>query len=196
MFNDAGLRSAVCEAYSAAARQPAVKHPFPVGREFAESLGYPAGLLDSLPDSAVDAFAGVSNASLLAEVDEGSAVLDLGCGAGLDALIAARRTGRHGKVYGVDFSDSMLERAKRAACEAGTDNVEFLHGDAERLPLPDAAVDVALTNGIFNLNPQRAEIFGELARVVRPGGTLYGAELILVDSLPERERTSATNWFA
>ena len=196
MLHDASLRDAVWKAYSAAARQPAGKHPFPVGREFAESLGYPGELLDSLPDSAVDAFAGVSNVSLVAEINEACTVLDLGCGAGLDALVAARRTGQSGRVFGVDFSDSMLERAKRAAREAGTDNVDFVRGDAEQVPLPDASIDVALTNGIFNLNHQRAEILGELARVVRPGGTMFGAELILVDPLPESERTSATSWFA
>lgn len=196
MITDVGLRDAVREVYSAAARQPAGKHPFPVGREFAESLGYPGDLLDSLPPSAVDAFAGVSNVALFAEITEGSTILDLGCGAGLDALIASRRTGPRGKVYGVDFSDSMLERANRAVHEAGAENVEFLSADAEQLPLPDAAMDVALVNGILNLNPQRAAIFSELARVVRPGGTVFGAELILADPLPESERACPTNWFA
>ena len=196
MFNGVGLRDAVCAAYSAAARQPADKHPFPVGREFAESLGYPAELLDSLPDSAADAFAGVSNVALFAEINVACTILDLGCGAGLDALIAARRTGPSGRVYGVDFSNSMLERANRAAREAGAYNVEFMRGDAEQLPLPDGSIDIALTNGIFNLNHRRAKIFSELARVVRPGGTMFGAELILVGPRPENERTSATNWFA
>ncbi len=196
MITDAGLRAAVCEAYSAAARQPAGKHPFPVGREFAESLGYPGGLLDSLPASAVDAFAGVSNVSLFADIVEGSTVLDLGCGAGLDALIASRRTGAGGKVCGLDFSDSMLERASRAEREAGARNIELVHADAERLPLPDSAIDVVLVNGIFNLNRRRAEILGELTRVMRRGGMVFGAELILAAALPEGEHTCPTNWFA
>ncbi len=196
MIKNVDLGDAVCEAYSAVARQPAGKHPFPVGREFAESLGYPGDLLDSVPASSVDAFAGVSNVAVFAEIAAGSTVLDLGCGAGLDALLASRRTGSHGKVYGVDFSNSMLERANRAAREAGAENVEFLSADAEQLPLADASIDVALVNGVFNLNPQRAAIFSDLARVVRPGGAVFGAELVLVDALPESERACPTNWFA
>jgi len=196
VIHAADLREAVREAYSSAARQPAGKHPFPVGRAFAESVGYPGELLDSLPPAAVEAFAGVSNVSLIAEIPAGAIVLDLGCGAALDALVAARRTGPRGKVYGCDFSDSMLERARQAADEAGVGNVEIRRADAERLPLPDASIDVALVNGIFNLNPNRAAVFGELARVMRPSGSVFGAELILAQPLPEAERTCATNWFA
>lgn len=190
------LRDAVREAYSAAATEPTGKHPFPVGRAFAESVGYAADELDSTLPAAVEGFAGVSNVAIFAEIPPGSVVLDLGCGAGLDALIAARRVGSTGKVYGVDFSPVMLERAWRAAREAATRNVEFIQADAERIPLQDATIDVALVNGIFNLNPRRTELFRELARVVRPGGCVFGAELILVQPLPEAERTCATNWFA
>lgn len=196
MTEAAELRQAVREAYSAAARRPESKHPFPVGRAFAESLGYPAELLDSLPPVAVEAFAGVSSVSLLAGIPAGAVVLDLGCGAGLDALVASRRAGPLGKVHGVDFSESMLERAHRAAAEAGAENIELHRADAERLPLPDSSVDVALTNGIFNLNPDRTAVFSELARVMRPAGAVFGAELVLVQPLPEAERTCATNWFA
>ncbi len=173
------LRDGVRRAYSAAARQPGDDHPFPVGRSFAESLGYPRELLDEMPLLAVDAFAGVSNVSVSADVSGGAVVLDLGCGAGLDSLIAARRAGPCGRVIGVDFSSATLDRARRAASEAGIDNVVFCRGDAERLPMEDGGVDVALVNGIFNLNPARGAIFRELGRVVRPGGEAYTAELIL-----------------
>jgi SAM-dependent methyltransferase len=189
------LRDAVRDAYSAAAGQPQAKHAFPVGREFAEGVGYPADLLDTLPPAAVEAFAGVSNVAQFAEIPPGCVVLDLGCGAGLDTLIAARRTGPKGKVYGVDFSAVMLERARRAAAEAGAENVELREADAERLLLPDASIDVALANGIFNLNPNRTAIFGELGRVVRPNGRVFAAELILTAPLPDAERTCSTNWF-
>ncbi len=190
------LRMAVRDAYSAAAMNPGSRHAFPVGRRFAESLGYPPDLLDSLPSAAVEAFAGVSNVAVFAKIPEGAAVLDLGCGAGLDSLVAARRAGPRGRIIGVDFSPAMLERARRAAAEARAANVELRLADAERLPLDDGAVDVALVNGIFNLNPDREGLFRELARVVRPGGVVYAAELVLVEPLPEQERTSATNWFA
>ncbi len=196
MESTAQLREGVREAYSAAADRPADKHAFPVGRGFAESLGYTPEELDRTPDAAVDAFAGVSNVAEIALLAPGMRVLDLGCGAGLDAQIAARRVGPGGRVVGVDYSESMLARAMRAAEEAGLSRLEFVQGDAERIPLPDGSFDVALVNGIFNLNPVRDAIFAELARLVMPGGAVYAAELILAGPLPEGTTCNATNWFA
>ncbi len=190
------LRAGVRQAYSAAADNPQAEHPFPVGRQFAQSLGYPPELLADLPASAVEAFAGVSNVAVFADIPESATVLDLGCGAGLDSLIAAKRVGPTGRIIGIDFSESMLTRARQAAAEAGLNNLEFHQTDAEELFLEDAAIDVALVNGIFNLNPARDLIFRELARVVRPGGAVYGAEIILRQSLPPEEQASETNWFA
>jgi arsenite methyltransferase len=190
------LREKVREAYSAAAERPSHKHPFPVGRAFAESIGYPAALLDSLPPISMEAFAGVSNVSLFAEIPEGAIVLDLGCGAGLDSLIAARRAGPSGKVIGVDFSGPMLDRARQAAMEAAVQNACFEQTDAEHLPLGSASVDVALINGIFNLNPARESIFRELARVLRPGAVAYVAELTLANPLPAKVKQSEADWFA
>jgi ubiquinone/menaquinone biosynthesis C-methylase UbiE len=167
-----------------------------VGRGFAESLGYPLEQLTKLPEVSVEAFAGVSNVAVTADIPPGATVLDLGCGAGLDSLLAAVRVGPLGKVIGVDFSASMLNRARRGASEAGLSNVEFRAADAERLPLADASVDVALVNGIFNLNPMRDAIFRELARVVRPGGVVYAAELILRGPVERPETIDGANWFA
>ncbi len=189
------LRGAVSRAYSLAAESPGIKHSFPVGRRFAESLGYPPEVLAELPSDSVDAFAGVSNVAVLASIPAGAAVLDLGCGAGLDSLIAARRAGPTGRVVGIDFSDAMLGRARRAAATSGVD-VSFRRGDAESLPLEGGSIDVALVNGIFNLNPARAAIFGELARVVRPGGAVYAAELVLSEPLPRTGPPSDAEWFA
>ncbi|MBI3667273.1 MAG: methyltransferase domain-containing protein [Acidobacteria bacterium] len=133
---------------------------------------------------------------MFADIQRGGTVLDLGCGAGLDALIAAHRVGPEGKVVGVDFSNSMLERARRGASQAAIQNVVFCKGDAERLPLRNASVTVALVNGIFNLNPARECIFRELARVVRAGGAVYAAELILSRPLPPEQKQSGADWFA
>lgn len=190
------LRECVRNAYSAAAENPNDEHAFPVGRPFAESVGYNAELLDSLPAAAVEAFAGVSNVSILADIRAGDRVLDLGCGGGLDSLVASRRVGSAGTVIGVDFSKAMLARARQAAKEDGVRNVEFRLADAEKLPVADASVDAALVNGIFNLNPAREAIFRELARVMRPGGSAWVAELILTESLSEKVRANPTNWFA
>jgi SAM-dependent methyltransferase len=190
------LRASVQGAYSAAAERPQDEHPFPVGRQFAESLGYPQDLLVGLPSVSVDAFSGVSNIAVFADIGEGVTVLDLGCGAGLDSLVAAQRTGPKGKVIGVDFSDAMLVRARQAAAEVGVGNVEFYQADAEDLPIEDGVIDVVLVNGIFNLNPMRDSIFRELVRVVRQGGAVYAAELILRQPLPQEIQDSEANWFA
>jgi ubiquinone/menaquinone biosynthesis C-methylase UbiE len=153
-------------------------------------------MLDRLPPVTVEAFAGVSTVSLWADLPPGARVLDLGCGAGLDAVIAAERVGPAGQVIGVDFSEAMLARARQGGAEAGRANVEFRQGDAEAMPLADGEIDVAMANGLFNLNPERAAIFRELARVLRPGGTVFAAEMILREPLPPEEQGDISNWFA
>lgn len=190
------VEQAVRQAYSAAAEGPGQKHPFPVGRNFAESLGYPTQLLDRLPEISVDAFTGVSNVSITAPIRKGARVLDLGCGAGLDTLIAARRVGTAGLVVGIDFSSEMLVRAADAKAQANFQNIQLVLAEAGELPLRHASLDAAIVNGIFNLNPSRHLIFRELARVVRPGGFVVSAELVLLHPLPLSARASATNWFA
>jgi ubiquinone/menaquinone biosynthesis C-methylase UbiE len=144
-----------------------------------------------MPEPAVAAFAGVAAVSVAADLTPGERVLDLGCGAGLDSLVAAGRVGPDGWVVGVDFSADMLARA----AAAGAERVFWCRASAEDLPLANGSIDVALVNGIFNLNPGRSRIMAELARVVRPGGRVHAAELVLRGPLPEAERTAA-NWFA
>jgi arsenite methyltransferase len=190
------LRAKVNGAYSAAATRPEQKHPFPIGRELAENLEYPSEVLDNVPYPSVEAFAGVSNVSLFAELPVGATVLDLGCGAGMDSIIAARRVGPTGRVTGIDFSEAMLTRARAAKELVNLPYLQFQQGDAEYLPLADESIDVALVNGIFNLNPKRKEVFSELVRVLRPQGRAYVAELILTRPLPEGDHASESNWFA
>ena len=178
-INVSSLREGVREAYSRAAQHPDEDHPFPVGRDLAESVGYPAELLSGLLAVVVEAFAGVSDLALLAEIPSGATVLDLGSGAGLDSIIAAGRVGPQGQVLAVDFSSAMLSSMEQAVLESGATNIKIFHSDAESLPLEDLSVDVALVNGIFNLKPERSKIFTELARVVKPGGCVFAAELVL-----------------
>jgi SAM-dependent methyltransferase len=177
------LRAAVRDAYSRAASHPGEKHPFPAGAALAESLGYARPLLTDYP-SAAEAFAGVSCVPAFAGLDARMTVLDLGCGAGLDSIAVAPRVR---KVIGLDFSAEMLARAAL--------HTDAVQGEAERLPFAAASFDAVLANGIFNLNPRRQEIFSEIARVLRPGGCAWGAELILQAPLDEEARSRA-NWFA
>jgi arsenite methyltransferase len=192
----ARLREAVREAYSAAAVAPGAGHPFPVGRALAESLAYPPEDLAALPTIAIDAFAGVSNVSVFSHLLPDMRVLDLGCGAGLDSLIACRRVGPRGVVLGVDFSAEMLKRARQATLLCRADNIGFCQAAGENLPVKQGGIDVAMVNGIFNLNPAREKIFRELARVVREGGSVYAAELVLREPLPPAARGRDENWFA
>jgi arsenite methyltransferase len=190
------LRDGVHKAYSAVAEQPEAEHPFAVGKQFAAGLGYPVDLLDRLPPVSVQAFTGVSNVSLFADLPPGARVLDLGCGAGLDSVIVAQRVGPKGAVLGVDFSRAMLSRARRGGIEAGAANTEFCQAAAENLPLAGGSVDVALVNGLFNLNPARGAIFQELARVLKSGGRVYAAELVLREPAPTAETLNPDDWFA
>ena len=190
------LRDKVREAYSNAADTPGDSHPFPLGFDFALSLGYPEDLLERLPESSVRRFAGVSNVSIFAEITAGSTILDFGCGSGTDSLIAGEMAGSEGRVYGVDFSLPMLSYARAGASEAGAASVEFRETEGLHIPFADGMFDVALVNGIFNLNPERAGLFQELARVIRPGGVLYGAEIVLREPMDDGERAGLSNWFS
>ncbi len=185
------LHNQVRTAYTEIALSPADNQFFPCGRLLAEDLHYPADLLDNLPAAAVEAFCGVGDVSLYASIRPTDVVLDVGCGAGLDTILAA---GRAAKVIGVDFCPAMLERAQLCLKEARLEGkVTLLRAEAQSLPLLDASIDVALVNGLFNLNPLREQVFLELARVLRPGGALYCSELILNGS---PDRSAQTNWFS
>jgi SAM-dependent methyltransferase len=194
-FEDSQLLDAVRQSYSRAADDPAGKHPFPVGRGFSESVGYPAHILDALPAATVNAFVGVSNVSVFADISEGSTVLDIGCGSGLDSLIAAGKAGFAGRVIGVDFSESMLKKAREAAAEAGFE-IEFHCCDASQIPLEDGSIDVILVNGIFNLNPKREEIFVEMNRLLKAGGHTYAAELVLTSPIRRKALRNLDDWFS
>jgi SAM-dependent methyltransferase len=190
------IRHGVRKSYSRAATDPGGRHPFPCGPAFALDLGYPKELLASLPEKAQASFVGVSPVSLFADLAEGSTILDLGCGAGLDAVIAADRVGPTGLAIGVDFSPAMLNQARQAAAEANLANLKFICADVERLPLTARSVDVVLVNGIFNLNPNRTAVFAEIGRVIRPGGWVYAAELVLTGPLPPKKLRHLDDWFS
>jgi SAM-dependent methyltransferase len=181
------IRESVKERFARLAQSPGLEHGFPVGPESAVSLGYPARDIDALPDSATESFAGVGNPFSLGPIDPGQTVLDLGCGAGMDSILAARRVGPTGRVIGVDATEAMIVKAKRNAEESDLANVEFRHGEAEALPVASETVDAVISNGVFNLCLDKPRVLHDVFRVLRAGGRLFMADMILEDHVtPEK----------
>jgi len=148
----------------------------------------------ALPSEAVAASLGCGNPTALADLSPGETVLDLGSGGGIDVLLSARRVGRSGKVYGLDMTDEMLALARANQRKAGLDNVEFLKGEIESIPLPDGSVDVVISNCVINLSADKDRVFAEALRVLRPGGRLAVSDVVVRGSVPADIRTSVELW--
>lgn len=188
------LACAVQAKYTEVATTPERGFHFHTGRPLAQLLGYPAAWIDAVPEAAVDRFAGVGNPFGFGLLPAGVTVLDVGSGAGFDAQHAARQVGPAGQVIGVDMTPAMLAAARAAAAEAGLTNLEFREGRAERLPLPDAAVDVVISNGVINLCPDKAAVYRELHRVLKPGGWLQLADVMVQLPVPKEARAEIDLW--
>jgi arsenite methyltransferase len=165
------LKSEIKRTYAEVSEQPQKDFIFPTGRTWAEDLDYSSTLLDRVPDRAVESFAGVANPFALGALEPGEHVLDLGCGAGTDTLVAAQMVAPDGEVTGIDMTPEMLEKARAAAGELGATNVDFVEGEVERLPFGDGAFDVVISNGVIDLVPDKDAVFTEIYRVLKPGGT-------------------------
>ena len=194
-FDAAGLREGVARMYAEVARDPGGDFHFHRGSAYAvEMLGYDRSDLDALPASAPAAFAGVGNPLAIGPIREGETIVDVGSGAGTDLLIAARRVGPSGRAIGVDMTEEMRSRAMAAAAEAGLSNMEIRIGDAQSLPVEDGQPDVVISNGVINLTTDKVQAFEEIFRVLRPGGRLQLADIVVSAELSEGIRNDVDLW--
>ena len=187
------LKSEIKKTYASVSEDPETERIFPTGRGWAEDLDYPPELA-AVPDTAVASYAGVANPFSLGRLEPGERVVDLGCGAGTDTLVAALMVGPEGHVTGIDMTPEMLARARRAADELGVENVELVEAEVERLPLADESVDVVISNGVIDLVPDKDAVFAEIYRVLRPGGRMQVADVTLQRPVSEEGKRNIDLW--
>ena len=194
-FDVVTLRAEVQALYSRVAAAPDAAFHFHRGPQYAASmLGYDATELAALPSNVTSSFAGVGNPHLIQTLPTGATVVDIGCGAGTDLLLAARRTGRLGLAIGVDMTEAMRQRASEGARACGLDLVEIRAGDAARVPVDSRSVDVVISNGVLNLVPAKTRAVAEIARVLKPGGRVQIADIVIGEVLPDSALRDIDLW--
>lgn len=187
------IRQGIRTRYAGVARCAEGQFRYPTGLAGAEALGYEPSLIAEAPAAMMVSFCGVGNPFTLGEVLPGDAVLDIGCGAGFDLLCAARLVGPGGRVCGIDLTPEMAVRARQNLAEAGLPHIEIREGAAEELPFADGSFDLVISNGVLNLSPDKGRLFAEIHRVLKPGGRLQFADIVLKEELPSAQK-SATAW--
>ena len=189
------LRAEIESIYRRVATEPAGDFHFHRGPTYAaEMLGYNAGALARLPADSTASFAGVANPHRIASMPPGATVVDIGCGAGMDLMLAADAVGPSGHAIGVDMTEAMAERARTGATSLGLANVEVRLGDAMSLPGESESVDVVISNGVLNLTPDKEQAFGEVFRVLKPGGQFLYGDIIVANELSESIRRNIDLW--
>jgi arsenite methyltransferase len=188
------LRAAIQEEYAEVARDPRQGFHFHTGRPLAALLGYRDEWLEGIPERAIESLAGTGNPFSLREIQPGERVVDIGCGAGIDSFIAAKKVGATGQVIGVDMTPAMLERARASAGEGRFTNVEFRQGYGEALPVPDGWADVVISNGVLNLMPDKAAALSEVARVLKPKGRLQIGDILVQKEVPQAAKEDIALW--
>jgi SAM-dependent methyltransferase len=189
------LKNEVMKMYAEVAREPSGDFHFHRGPGYAaEMLGYDRGALAEIPGESTASFAGVANPHVIHPIAPGETVLDIGCGAGMDLLLAARSVGPTGRAIGVDFTEGMRNRAMGSARALGYEHVEVRAGDALELPVEDGTVDVIISNGVLNLVPDKIQAFTEIVRVLKPGGRLQLGDIVVAEELSEGIRNDIDLW--
>ena len=189
-----GLRQAIQEEYTLVAAEPDRGFHFHTGRRLAAILAYDGEWLDAVPETTIASFAGTGNPFSLGRLMAGEHVVDVGCGAGIDSIIAAKMVGATGSVIGVDMTPAMVEKAREGAKEAEAYNVEFRQGLAESLPVADSWADVVISNGVLNLFPNKLAGLEEMARVLKPGGRLQIGDILVQKAVPESGKRDINLW--
>ena len=192
--NDSHFRKAVVARFTQTAESPDQEHVFPVGPESAKKLGYDPDEVDRLPTSVTESFCGVGNPFSLGPIQRGDSVLDLGCGAGMDSILAATRVGESGRVIGVDMTPAMISKARGNALALSIGHIEFRKGTLEELPVEENDIHVTITNGVFNLCVDKPKVLQEVFRVLRPGGRLQMADVLLHEHVSTEEVASKGAW--
>ena len=193
-LDEEALHRHVAEKYGEVARNPEAGFRFHTGRPLALMLGYREELLRGLPAGALESFAGTGNPFLFGALSPGETVVDVGCGAGLDTLIAARQVGPSGRVLAVDMTEEMREKAAAGARALGLTNVEVRAGFAESLPVDGATADVVISNGVVNLCLDKQRVLGEMYRVLKPGGRLQIADMLVHKEVPADAKQDIDLW--
>lgn len=188
------LRLAIQEEYATVATTPDLGFHFHTGRPLARLLAYDDEWLDGVPERTIASFAGTGNPFSIGALAHGELVVDVGCGAGIDSLIAARMVGLLGRVVGIDMTPAMLERARASAEEVNATNVDFRSGFAEALPVPDEWADVVISNGVMNLFPDKAAGLGEMARVLKPSGRLQIGDILVQKAVDQGAKRNIDLW--
>lgn len=188
------IREKIRRRFVQVATDPTAPQRHPHGPASAKKLGYDAAEIDGLPAVVVESFAGVGNPLGLHAVRPGETVVDIGCGAGVDSILAARRVGPSGQVVGVDVTAEMVKKATDNAVAAGVSNAEFHQGEADRLPVGDGAADVVISNGVFNLCIDKPKVLAEVYRVLRPGGRLQMADILLGEGVTDEQVEQKGAW--
>jgi len=190
----AEIRRAIRAKYRQAAGSTAGLFAYATGAEGARALGYDADVVARAPAEVMQSFCGVGNPLALGAVGAGEVVLDVGCGAGFDVFVASGMVGAAGKVVGVDLTPEMISGAAASLGRVGAKNVEFHEGAAEEIPCADTSMDVVVSNGVLNLSPQKDRTFAEIYRVLKPGGRLQFADIVLDDTLPQETVGNLEAW--